>query len=93
MAKYPYIVKSNGVWYDAGEEVPETEDMAVDENSLPYSDSDIEFETQEKTYTKTDINKMSKAELLEIARNTGVEGADEMSRAELVEYLLSVFGL
>lgn len=91
--RYDHMVKVNGKYYQTGEEVPETEDMAVDESSLPYSDSDIEFESKEKAYTKTDINKMNKAELLEMAMNTGVEGAEEMSRAELVEYLLSVFGL
>lgn len=93
MAKYPYIVKCNGVWHDAGEEVPETEDMAVDESSLPFSDNDIEFETKDKTYTKTDINRMNKAELQELARNTGVEGADNMTGTELKEYLFSAFGL
>lgn len=91
--KYDHMVKVNGKYYQAGEDIPEVKDMAVDKSIPPYSDKDIEFETKEKTYTKTDINKMSKAELLEIAKNTGVEGADDMSRAELVEYMLSVFGL
>lgn len=94
MAKYPYIVKYNGEWYEAGEDVPDTEDMAVDESSLPFSDDDITLETQEeKTYTKTDINRMNKAELQDMARNTGVEGVDDMTGTELKEYLFSVFGL
>lgn len=46
-----------------------------------------------KPYTKSDIQRMKKSELLEIARNTGVEGADDMTREELAEYLLNVFGL
>lgn len=68
---------------------------AVEDESLLLLNDEIEPEEkpQKKQYTKTDINKMSKAELLEIAKNTGVEGADEMSRSELVEYLLNVFGL
>lgn len=63
--------------------------------TLPFSDSDIEFEErpEEQQYTKTDIQRMSKAELQEIARNTGAEGADDMTGAELKEYLLNVFGL
>lgn len=70
------------------------EDAAVDESPLPFSDDDIMFETRpEKQYTKTDINKMNKAELLEMAKRTGVEGADDMTGAELKEYLLSVYGL
>lgn len=48
---------------------------------------------ESKQYTKTDINRMNKAELLEMAKNTGVEGADDMTGTELKEYLLNVFGL
>lgn len=47
----------------------------------------------EHQYTKSDIQRMSKAELLEVAKNTGVEGADDMTRAELAEYMLRVFSL
>lgn len=91
---YDHMVKVNGQYYQVGEDVPEIEDMAGDESSLPYSDNDITLETQEdKPYTKSDIQRMKKAELLEIARNTGVEGADDMTREELAEYLLNAFGL
>lgn len=91
---YDHMVKVNGQYYQAGEDVPEIEDMAGDESSLPYSDDDITLETQEdKPYTKSDIQRMKKAELLEIAKNTGVEGADDMTREELADYLLNVFGL
>ena len=87
-----HSIKMNGKWYKAGEEI---EDMAVGKNSLPFSDDDITFEKrpEQKEYTKTDIMKMNKAELYEMAKNTGVENVDEMNRAELAEYLLSVFGL
>jgi hypothetical protein len=44
-------------------------------------------------YTKTDINRMSKAELLERAKATGVEGAEDMTGTELKEYLIALFGL
>lgn len=91
---YDHMVKVNGQYYQAGEDVPEIGYMAGDKNSLPYSDDDITLETQEeKPYTKSDIQRMKKAELLEIARNIGVEGADDMTREELSEYLLNVFGL
>jgi hypothetical protein len=49
--------------------------------------------TTEEKYTKTDINRMSKAELLARAKETGVEGAEEMTGAELKEYLINLFGL
>ncbi len=87
-----HSIKMNGKWYKAGEEA---EDVAVEEIPLPFSDEDISFEERPegKKYTKTDIMKMSKAGLQKLAKNTGVEGADEMSGTELKEYLLSVFGL
>ena len=92
--KYDHMVKVNGNYYQAGEDVPEIEDMAVGESSLPYSDSDIEFETRENTsYTKSEINRMKTAELREMAKNTGVDGADDMTGQELKEYFISVFGL
>jgi hypothetical protein len=50
-------------------------------------------EAEEVKFTKTDINRMNKSELLERAKATGVEGAEEMTGAELKEYLLNVFGL
>lgn len=90
---YDHMVKVNGKYYNTGEDVPEIKEE-MDESPFPLSDNDITFETMpEKQYTKTDINKMNKAELLEIAKNAGVESAEEMSRAELVEYLLNMFGL
>lgn len=79
-----YSVKIDGKWYMAGEEIP-----------LPFSDEDITFDekSEGKKYTKTEIMRMSKSELQELARNIGIEGADEMSGAQLKEHLISVFGL
>lgn len=92
---YDHMVKVNGKYYQSGEDVPEITDMAENENSLPFSDKDIELEenSAEKKYTKSDIQRMNKVELQELARNTGVEGANDMTGAELKEYLLNVFGL
>ncbi len=91
---YDHMVKVNGQYYQTGEDVPEIEEMAVNEDSLLFSDKDIAFETQgEKPYTKSDIQRMNKAELLEMAKNRGVEGADDMTGAELKDYLLNLFGL
>lgn len=95
--KYDHMVKCNGTYYAAGQEVPEGREMAaMDKSSLPFSDSDIEFETKpvaEKQYTRTEINQMKKQELQELAVNTGVEGAENMTGTELKEYFLNLFGL
>lgn len=46
-----------------------------------------------KTYTKTEINRMSTADLRKMALNTGVENADAMTGTELKKYFFDVFGL
>lgn len=94
MAKYPYIVKCNGKWYDAGEDVPDTKNAAASESPLPLSDSDIEVETKEdKTYTKSEINRMSTADLQELSANEGIENAYEKSGNELKKALVEHFKL
>lgn len=102
MRKYPYIVNKNGVWYPAGTDVPEDADFVldnkVDENVIEITDEEVIEETLKDTesaptYTRTDINRMPVAQLRQMAKNTGVEGADDMSGAELKEYLISVLGL
>lgn len=105
--KYPYIVKKNGVWHPAGTEVPEGADFVVDGEVIGKVDGDVitvtnedviketleEIKTEAKSCTKTDINRMSTAELRQMALNTGIEGADTMTGAELKKYLIDVFGL
>ena len=78
--KYPYIVNKNGVWYPAGTEVPE--------------DTPIQNVAEEKNqYTKTEINRMSTAELQTLALENNIDGADEMTGAELKKVLIEKFGL
>lgn len=55
--KYDYIVKSGGVYYAAGKDVPEEEaanaetrtepdSSRMDMEELPFSDTDIQLETE-----------------------------------------------
>ena len=78
--KYPYIVGKNGVWYPAGTEVPEDNPNTKTENG-------------QNQYTKTEINRMSTAELPTLALENGVDGSDEMTGAELKKVLIEKFGL
>ena len=78
--KYPYIVCKNGVWYPAGTEVPEDNPNTKTENG-------------QNQYTKTEINRMSTAELQELALENGVDGSNEMTGAELKKVLIEKFGL
>ena len=43
--------------------------------------------------TKTEINRMSTAELQTLALENGIDGADEMTGAELKKVLIEKFGL
>lgn len=50
-------------------------------------------ESTEATYTKTEINRMSTAELKELATSKGIEGAEDMTGADLKKVLIEKFGL
>ena len=56
-------------------------------------DTEVLEEKKEPKYTKTDINRMSTAELKELALANGVENAEEMAGTELKKCLISAFGL
>lgn len=69
------------------------EELYGDELNYKQKDEENEQRTEDKPHTKTDINRMNKAELLELATEYGVDGADDMTGAELKETLLEMFGL
>lgn len=80
--KYPYIVNKNGIWYPAGTEVPEdTIFLNKKENKTSIQ------------YKKSDINRMTTAELKELAKSRGVENAENMTGADLKKVLIELFGL
>ena len=72
------IMKMNGKWYKAGEEI-----------SLAKPQEEV----KQNQYTKTEINRMSTAELQTLALENGVDGSDEMTGAELKKILIEHFGL
>ena len=61
-------------------------------DELNYKESPYEKKEDSKL-TKTDINRMPVDDLRKMAMNTGVEGAESMTGAELKKYLIEVFGL
>ena len=71
-------MKMNGKWYKAGEEI-----------SLAKPQEEV----KQNQYTKTEINRMSTAELQELALENDIDGADEMTGAELKKVLIEKFGL
>lgn len=78
--KYPYIVNKDGVWYPAGTEVPE-------------GTFSIAKESKDDNLTKTDINRMTTAELKELAEKEEIDGFEEMTGGELKKVLIEKFGL
>ena len=83
--KYPYIVNKNGVWYPSGADVPE--------DISPVTTDNLTEKLMHNGRTKTEINRMSTAELQELALENNVDGADEMTGAELKKVLIEKFGL
>lgn len=86
---YPYIVKRNGVYYEAGQDVPAFAPVKIEQSK------EVEKPKQEQsvTYTKTDINRMNKAELVVKATEIGVKDAEEMSGNALKDKLIEYYGL
>lgn len=72
-----YTVKRNGKWFKAGEEIPDI----------------VPGEKSSGGYTKTEINRMSTADLQALAAEHGIEEADQISGAELKRILIEQFGL
>lgn len=80
------IIKMNGKWYKAGEEVPE------ETSGQESSDEEIQMPEVFK-YKKTDINRMSTADLKELAREHEVLNVDDMTGQDLKEYFITKFNL
>ena len=83
--KYPYIVNKNGVWYPAGADVPA--------DIIPITTDNLTEKLVHNGRTKTEINRMSTAELQELALENNVDCADEMTGTELKKVLIEKFGL
>ncbi len=84
---YEYKVKHRGKWYMPGENVPD------DNTGAEKSASEKSTDDSKKEYTKTEINRMSTNDLQELAKNTGIENAIELTGAELKKLLIEKFGL
>lgn len=88
---YPYIVNKNGIWYEAGEDVPENNSKEAEESASSFSENTNL--PAEKSYTKTEINRMSTADLQKLASEQGFDKAEEISGADLKKMLIEKFGL
>ena len=71
-------MKMNGKWYKAGEEI-----------SLAKPQEEV----KQNQHTKTEINRMTTAELQGLALENDIDGAEQMTGAELKKVLIEKFGL
>ena len=79
---YPYIVVKDGVWYDAGNDVPET--------SRPEAEK---VASGVAIHTKTEIKRMSADGLKTLAISEGIDNAEDMTGGALKEVLIAHFAL
>lgn len=82
---YECKTKYKGKWYMPGEEVPE--------EKSPVSSDFMNPPKKPIAYTKTEINRMSTADLQKLATEQGIENAQATSGAELKEILIAKFNL
>ena len=99
---FKHLVKHNGKYYPAGTDVPvggkpvedkKTEKPKEDDFSQYMNQPEIEEESTKAKYTKTEINRMSTAELKSLAIENGIDGANEMTGADLKKVLIEHFKL
>ena len=83
--KYPYDVKVGSVWYEAGTEIPDAEEVKAEEP--------VVVEEPQKRITKTDVLGMRKADLINLAKENGISEADEMTGSELKSALVKALNL
>lgn len=95
--KFNHLVKYNGKYYPAGTDVPvggkTVENKKVEK---PKEDDFSQYmnppvEKIEVSYTKTEINRMSTADLKKLASENGLD--DGLNGAEIKKTLIEKFGL
>lgn len=97
--KYDHIVKHNGIYYAAGQDVPENEgafaapSAPIDEMPVNATAEIPTEDSGDKKYTKTEINRMTTAELQNLAAENGIDDAYAKSGGELKKSLIELFGL
>lgn len=79
-----HSVKVDGKWYRAGDEISPAESQRNESEQK---------KTEQPQYTKTDINRMTTAELQSLAAEVGIENAFDTSGGELKKLLIEHFGL
>ena len=67
--------------------------MQEPQSKAPVISNDNIEQKEEQKYTKTDINRMTTAELQVFALEKGIDGADNMTGGDLKKVLIEKLGL
>lgn len=84
--KYPYMVVKDGVWYEAGQEVPASDISTPTTEIKQTVDENHHF-------SKTEIQRLSTSELQKLAEAEGIANALEKSGNQLKKILIEHFDL
>lgn len=94
---FKHLVKHNGKYYPAGTDVPVGGKPVEDKKAEKPREDDFSqymnppIEETEVAYTKTEINRMSTADLKKLAKENGID--ESLSGAEIKKTLIDKFGL
>lgn len=88
-----HTVKVNGLMYRAGEEIPALTNKPKVETQKVETPKVEPVKEQAGNITKTDINRMSSADLRAMASKNGIENPEELTGGELKKALIEKMGL
>lgn len=93
--KFDYVMKYNGTYYEAGQEVPiEESPVSISEEKASddgqeslFTDSDINFESAPHKYTYEELKEISVREIRKIAEDMGFEITKTIKEDVINEFL------
>lgn len=90
---FDYKVKCNGQYYNCGQEVPIEEPLKSnfeknDDSPLPFSDQEINMETETHIYTYEELEPMTAKEIRRLAEDKGIRITKSIKDDIINEFLL-----
>lgn len=83
---FAHKVKYNGKWYLPGETI-------LEDTFVEKAEEEVGEKVVAVSYTKTEINRMSTADLKALAEKENIPNASEMTGADIKKCLIEHFGL
>lgn len=83
--KYDHKIKFNGIYYEAGQEVPDDQPQTKEEIGL--TDSEIQFENSPHKYTYDELEEISVKKIRQLAEDMGFEITKTLKDDVINEFL------